>query len=79
MSYKEMIEAFSDEKKRKYFKRGAKKLLREAKENGYKPTVVGLTTFLNNCGDRIGNDSYNFYQMCIPYATFDLDEKLDNK
>lgn len=61
-----MIIAFS--KSQTEFKKGAVVLAREAKDNGYKLNLSGLTVFLDNCCDEIGEDAYNFYQMCIPFA-----------
>ena len=64
MNYKKLIEHFSESQD--IFRQGAETLKKEAIENGFKLTVVGLQTFLDNC--EIEADVNNFYQLCIPFA-----------
>jgi hypothetical protein len=66
MTNKQIIEEFA--KNQEPFKQGAITLAKEAKANGYKLTVEGLKTFLNNCEDGIGTEARNFYELCIPFA-----------
>ncbi len=64
MKTKELIKVFSKDKT--FFVKGAGVLKKEAKENGYKLTVTGLQTFLDNCD--MEQDERQFYELCIPYA-----------
>jgi len=53
-------------KNQEEFKKGAEVLKKEARENGFKLTLIGLETFLDNC--EIDGQADSFYRLCIPFA-----------
>ena len=66
MDTKTLINGFVENEE--LFKQGAETLKKVAKDNDYKLRADALQVMLDEISDKIGQDAYNFYQLCIPYA-----------